>query len=410
MKQTEKREREVIVGSEFRNAVEFINSAMPKRHRIRYIALDYSRISKQKDSNVLQALDEVALWSLRQTGFFCSAPKRHIKNQGHKYQGNSSSFSFDFNHTSANTTRPTSYSCVSTNFEDPGPPLYREKKIQNLEAMPIRLPTPPTSPTLQRYSGEWLEQRGVLRVNCIDCLDRTNVGQFSVGMRAFGQQLYCMGLRNTPTLESRSQLIGVLMHLYSTVGDALSLQYGGSEAHKNVKNGPGNESNVKHRELLTSIRRYYSNSFTDMVKQDAINLFLGHFQPEIDQLPLWELDSDYYLHNFAVKQGFNMQQLPARISNPFQKENEKGNRKQANVPHSSSNASNERDPMTKEDIELARARRKKRKEELKESARISSAWWIAPLQKFDADKVIIDARQVVDKKTSCSFDILTCRK
>ena len=26
-----------------------------------------------------------------------------------------------------------------------------------------------------------LEQRGVLRTNCIDCLDRTNVGQFAVG-------------------------------------------------------------------------------------------------------------------------------------------------------------------------------------------------------------------------------------
>lgn len=27
----------------------------------------------------------------------------------------------------------------------------------------------------------YLEQRGVLRTNCIDCLDRTNVGQFAVG-------------------------------------------------------------------------------------------------------------------------------------------------------------------------------------------------------------------------------------
>ena len=28
----------------------------------------------------------------------------------------------------------------------------------------------------------YLEQRGVLRTNCIDCLDRTNVGQFAVGL------------------------------------------------------------------------------------------------------------------------------------------------------------------------------------------------------------------------------------
>lgn len=50
-----------------------------------------------------------------------------------------------------------------------------------------------------------------------------------------------MGLRNTPLLESRSELVRVLMHLYSGVGDVVSMQYGGSEAHKNVKDGPGRE-------------------------------------------------------------------------------------------------------------------------------------------------------------------------
>jgi hypothetical protein len=37
----------------------------------------------------------------------------------------------------------------------------------------------------------------------------------------------------------------------------------------------GGTSLNKHKELLTSIRRYYSNAFTDRAKQDAINLFLG---------------------------------------------------------------------------------------------------------------------------------------
>jgi hypothetical protein len=38
----------------------------------------------------------------------------------------------------------------------------------------------------------YLEQRGVLRTNCIDCLDRTNVGQFAVGMRFLGASLKVM--------------------------------------------------------------------------------------------------------------------------------------------------------------------------------------------------------------------------
>lgn len=57
----------------------------------------------------------------------------------------------------------------------------------------------------------------------------------------------------------------------------------------------------KHRELLTSIRRYYSNSFTDRAKQDAINLFLGYYVPISADKPLWELDTDYYLHNFHAE-------------------------------------------------------------------------------------------------------------
>ena len=79
VKQSEKSEREVIVGTEFRNAVEYLNVYMPIEHRIPYIALDYSRISKQKDLNVLKALDEVAVWCMQKTGFFCTLPKHHSK-------------------------------------------------------------------------------------------------------------------------------------------------------------------------------------------------------------------------------------------------------------------------------------------------------------------------------------------
>jgi hypothetical protein len=43
-------------------------------------------------------------------------------------------------------------------------------------------------------------------------------------------------------------------------------------------------------------RRFYSNAYTDAEKQDAINLFLGNYVPLPGAPPLWELDSDYYLH------------------------------------------------------------------------------------------------------------------
>lgn len=34
-----------------------------------------------------------------------------------------------------------------------------------------------------------------------------------------------------------------------------------------------------------------------MVKQDAMNVFLGFYIPQEMTTPLWDLDSDYYLHN-----------------------------------------------------------------------------------------------------------------
>ena len=37
----------------------------------------------------------------------------------------------------------------------------------------------------------------------------------------------------------------------------------------------------------------------DDERQDAMNLFLGHFQPRPDEPALWELDSDHYLHSGA---------------------------------------------------------------------------------------------------------------
>ena len=40
----------------------------------------------------------------------------------------------------------------------------------------------------------FMEQSGVLRTNCIDCLDRTNVGQFVVGMKFLTISLYTLGL------------------------------------------------------------------------------------------------------------------------------------------------------------------------------------------------------------------------
>lgn len=391
VKQNEKKEREVIVGNEYMNAVEYLNNFMPPEHRVRYVALDYSRLSgpKQKGMNVLHSLDKVAVWALGQTGVFCSAPKRRLNLTDGKPVGGLASV-------------------PSSGLPSRLPVFGDSDAVDEISKSKL-----PPSPTISKNSGEWLEQRGVLRTNCIDCLDRTNVSQFSVGMRALGQQLYVMGIRNTPLLESRSQLVMVLMKLYSLVGDAISMQYGGSEAHKNVKNSAARE-NVKHRELLTSIRRYYSNSFTDTAKQDAINIFLGHFVPKEGEPPLWELESDYYLHNFEVRNG---KQAVEKVRQYIEFHSEKkktvfgedyGMPLQLACcapPLAMSDEEECDEEFIDEEFEyyrevILRRDRDKRDEYIRECRRVMEEWWKEPITSFDRQKCVPPANGAPGRQCS----------
>ena len=194
-------------------------------------------------------------------------------------------------------------------------------------------------------------QVGVLRTNCIDCLDRTNVAQFAYGVAALGMQLVALGLGDEAALAADSPLVESLSLLYQHMGDALAWQYGGSDSHSHMLQaaasaaaggavagagqaqqllpaaggyaagghpgavppaaGPlgagvggvaawraaGNYS----RQWLTSAQRFYSATITDAEKQDAINLFLGHFVPQRGRPALWELDNDVWLHARAQR-------------------------------------------------------------------------------------------------------------
>jgi phosphatidylinositol 3,5-bisphosphate 5-phosphatase len=77
-------------------------------------------------------------------------------------------------------------------------------------------------------------QKGVLRTNCIDCLDRTNVAQYAYGLAALGHQLHALGSVESPEVHLDSPLSRHLMHFYERMGDTLALQYGGSAAHNKV--------------------------------------------------------------------------------------------------------------------------------------------------------------------------------
>ena len=55
-----------------------------------------------------------------------------------------------------------------------------------------------------------LLQQGVLRTNCVDCLDRTNAAQFAIAKRALGHQLQALGLLGSPIVPFGSDAVDVL--------------------------------------------------------------------------------------------------------------------------------------------------------------------------------------------------------
>lgn len=143
-------------------------------------------------------------------------------------------------------------------------------------------------------------QQGVCRTNCIDCLDRTNAAQSVIAKHALGHQLYALGIIDRPKVDYDTDVMDLLTEMYHDHGDTLALQYGGSNLVNTVETYRRINQWTSHsRDLIESIRRFYSNSFMDAQRQDAINVFLGNYQ-YTEGTNLWDLSTDYYLHNVAT--------------------------------------------------------------------------------------------------------------
>ncbi|XP_013410779.1 polyphosphoinositide phosphatase-like, partial [Lingula anatina] len=90
----------------------------------------------------------------------------------------------------------------------------------------------------------------------------------------------------------------MLEELYEDHGDVLALQYGGSQLVHRIETYRKTAPWTSHsRDIMHTLSRYYSNTFSDNEKQNAINVFLGVFQPQKGHAAIWDLSTDYYLHN-----------------------------------------------------------------------------------------------------------------
>ncbi|CAG8553035.1 6267_t:CDS:10, partial [Acaulospora morrowiae] len=237
IKTKEKNPRESILGDEFAEAMKYLMQFLPEKC-LKYQAWDMSK-ARKSDVDVMELMEGFAEEYLVATGFFHSGPEAYIN--------------------------------ILKREENQGKPQTRRMSLR---------------------------QNGVVRTNCIDCLDRTNAAQLMIGKCALGHQLYALGIIDKPRVDVDSDVVNMLTDMYHDHGDTIAFQYGGSNLVNTIDSYRKiNQWNSHSRDLIENLRRYYNNAFADADKQDAINLFLGNFVPQKDQSNLWDLPSDYFLHN-----------------------------------------------------------------------------------------------------------------
>lgn len=117
----------------------------------------------------------------------------------------------------------------------------------------------------------------------------------------------------------------MLESLYEDHGDTLALQYGGSQLVHRIKTYRKTAAwTSQGNDIMQTLSRYLSNTFSDTEKQHSINLFLGYYIPyenshkgkeykrledirtfnhkinRSDNAAIWELPTDYYMHNLQT--------------------------------------------------------------------------------------------------------------
>ncbi|KAK9870183.1 hypothetical protein WA026_006270 [Henosepilachna vigintioctopunctata] len=236
VKQRERKFQERLLSNLLSNSIKYLNQFLLMENQIIYKTFDMARKNKGT-ANVMKHLADIAANAVMKTGIFHNQRRYYSQKQN------------------------TIVGC------------HRENEYISLQA-------------------------GTIRTNCVDCLDRTNTAQFAIGKCVLGYQLCALGILDSPKLEFDTDCVRMLESLYEDHGDTLALQYGGSQLVHRIKTYRKTAPwTSQGNDIMQTLSRYYSNTFSDAEKQNSINLFLGIFVPEEHKPQIWEYSSDYYFHH-----------------------------------------------------------------------------------------------------------------
>ncbi|GAD95719.1 SacI domain protein [Paecilomyces variotii No. 5] len=118
------------------------------------------------------------------------------------------------------------------------------------------------------------KQTGIVRTNCMDCLDRTGVAQCAFGGRALERELLSEGISIDLHGDSSTQWFNIL---WADNGDAISKQYSSTAALK------GDYTRTRKRDYRGALNdfgltmsRYFNNIVNDYFSQACIDYLLGN--------------------------------------------------------------------------------------------------------------------------------------
>ena len=125
------------------------------------------------------------------------------------------------------------------------------------------------------------QQTAVVRTNCMDCLDRTNVIQSMLARWTLTRQLIDIGaLKSGESADDDKAFESLFRNIWADNADIVSRSYSGTGALKTDFTRTGERTRAgAAQDLNNSITRYVKNNFGDGPRQDAFDLFLGVHLP-----------------------------------------------------------------------------------------------------------------------------------
>ena len=140
-----------------------------------------------------------------------------------------------------------------------------------------------------RTNKTLMTQKGIVRTNCLDCLDRTNFFMTKVAALIFNNQMRNLGVDLTQVFgeDIFSQLdnnnvnnnhifIQNFKNIWADNGDYISKYYTGTgSTHTNITRSGKRDIFGLIDHGMKSVGRFYKQNFEDNYKQEAIDLILG---------------------------------------------------------------------------------------------------------------------------------------